>query len=226
MNRVGQKINIERMKKGLSEKALAKKLGVSEGFIKEVEQGKRVVNEKIIERISKILGANLNDLDLVEEIKMEDKAEKKNYVPSKKTRTKAEEPASIWTEAFNSILKSIPVYNYNMNKIIDNKLMPLVSNKIEGYAPDKVFFVEINDNDMIGFRIAKGDIAFLYNTIQINKEGIFLIEKEDKRLIRQVKRLEGNKLLLVYNNGTLKTETINAKDIKIIGKIIKNEILF
>lgn len=40
MSRVGEKIKEARLKSGLTQKALAKKLGVSDKFINEVEIGK------------------------------------------------------------------------------------------------------------------------------------------------------------------------------------------
>lgn len=49
MSRVGEKIKEARLKSGLTQKALAKKLGVSDKFINEVEIGKRVVQENFIE---------------------------------------------------------------------------------------------------------------------------------------------------------------------------------
>ena len=65
MSRVGEKIKEARLKSGLTQKALAKKLGVSDKFINEVEIGKRVVQENFIERASKLLNVDLNDVSMV-----------------------------------------------------------------------------------------------------------------------------------------------------------------
>ena len=61
MSRVGDKIKQVREAKAISQKQLGKKIGVSESFINEVEMGKKVINEKFLEKISKILGEEIED---------------------------------------------------------------------------------------------------------------------------------------------------------------------
>ena len=56
MSRVGDRIKQVRESKGISQKQLGKKIGVAESFINEVEMGKKVLNEKFLEKISKVLG--------------------------------------------------------------------------------------------------------------------------------------------------------------------------
>jgi len=77
MSRVGEKIKEARLKSGLTQKALAKKLGVSDKFINEVEIGKRVVQENFIERASKLLNVDFNDVSMVvtDEALMEERKE-------------------------------------------------------------------------------------------------------------------------------------------------------
>ena len=45
MSRVGEKIKEARLKAGMTQKALGKKLGVAEKFINEVEIGRKIVQE-------------------------------------------------------------------------------------------------------------------------------------------------------------------------------------
>ncbi|MEL7598249.1 MAG: helix-turn-helix transcriptional regulator, partial [Clostridiaceae bacterium] len=45
MSRIGDKIKEVRLSSKLTEKQLAKKLGVAESFIKDVELGRKVANE-------------------------------------------------------------------------------------------------------------------------------------------------------------------------------------
>lgn len=54
MSRVGEKIKEARLKSGMTQKALAKKLGVAEKYINEVEMGRKVVQESFIDRAAKI----------------------------------------------------------------------------------------------------------------------------------------------------------------------------
>ena len=65
MSRVGEKIKEARLKSGISQKQLAKKLGVAEKFINEVELGRRVAPENFIEKASKVLKTDFNDMSMV-----------------------------------------------------------------------------------------------------------------------------------------------------------------
>ncbi len=233
MSRIGQEINKLRLEKGISPKQLAKKLGVSEGFVLDIESGKKIINDEMIGRVSKALDFELGPIGL---FASEDKLGQTNTEPdSRKTPSKAASktnmiPASqqpiqeVWDDAFGNILKTVPIYSYRMDKIIDKKLLPIEKNKVEGFQKEKVFYLKIEDSDMSGFRIFNGDKAFSVLTNEIDNDGIYFVEYNDCRSVRQVKKLQADKLLLVYNKGTLITETISKKDIKILAKLIKLEI--
>ena len=79
------------------------------------------------------------------------------------------------------------------------KEMPIHSNKNEGHAQDKVLYLEIQNDEMSGFRMLKGDFSFAYLTKEVVNNGIFLVEYKGKRTIRQIKALGNSKLLLVSN---------------------------
>ncbi|MDF2523420.1 MAG: DNA-binding protein, partial [Clostridiales bacterium] len=193
---------------------------VSEKFIDDVEWGKRVLSDDILKRISKALGQEISDILLME-------AEAKD-IPMKEVRQPAvkvkQEVSEVWSDAFDSILKTIPVYDLSLEKILETRQLPVVSGKVDGYGKDKVFFLEIQDNDMIGFRILKGDIAFACTTHEIENNTICLVEFNGNRVIRQIKKLDQDKILLVNDSGRLTTETISVKQIKVLAKLIKLEI--
>ncbi|WP_446898077.1 helix-turn-helix domain-containing protein [Clostridium sp. LBM24168] len=221
MSRVGEKIKAARQGKGMSQKQLAKKLGVSESFINDVEIGRKIANQSIIDRLSKVLGKEMNDITMSfeEEIyKKEDNKIKYSVLADKK---KVNE---VWSDAFSDVLKNVPVYNYSLNGPIGFKKLPVIGNKIEGYPKDKVIYINIEEDDMIGFRIQKGDIALGHLTQQIDNNGIFLLEYKDKRAIRQIKKLDNSKVLLVSNKGSLRTETAEIKNLKTILKLDRLEI--
>ncbi|WP_111947644.1 helix-turn-helix transcriptional regulator, partial [Clostridium tetanomorphum] len=193
MSRLGEKIKNLRIECKMSQKQLGKKLGVSESFINDVELGRKVINENLISRIEKILGKGLNDLTISfeEEVYKDEKENKYNSLPKK------EEVKELWSEAFGSVLKNVPIYKYDLSKSIGWRQLPLKGNKIEGYAQDKVFFIEIQDDDMIGFRISKGDLAFAHVIHEIENNAICLVQHGDERKIRQIKKLDSNKILLI-----------------------------
>lgn len=222
MSRVGEKIKSARIELGISQKLLGKKLGVSEKFINEVELGRKIVSEGIIDKVSKILGKNINDITMSFEEQAYEEERNEKFAPvSKKEKTQVQD---VWSEAFGSVLKKVPVYGYNMDKVINFKQLPVINNKVEGYAQDKVIYLHIESNDMEGFRIQHGDLALAHITGEIENNSICLVEYNGKRELRQVKKLDNRKILLVSGGSSIRTETVEIKNFKIIAKLDKLEI--
>lgn len=230
MSRVGDKLKEARIKSGVSAKSLAKKLGVSEKYISEVESGRRVVQESFIERASKLLKVDLVEISMVVSDSVLEKEEKEmkataNVVKEKKVSPKIlGETSEVWTDAFSSVLKRVNIYDYNLKNVLGGKDLPNYSNKVEGYNADKVLYIKIQDNDMSGFRIMEGDIAFAHLVKEPTNNGIFLLENKGKRMIRQIKLLGNSKGLLVSNKGSVYTETVEINSIKVIAKLERVEI--
>ena len=225
MSRVGDKIKEARIQSGLSQKALAKKLGVAEKFINEVEMGRRIAQESFIDKASKILKADFNDVNMVvtDEALLEERKtmrEVKNNFSAKNNTSKDE----VWTNAFSSVLKNVPIVDYTLKNNKGFKELPIRSNKIEGFTQDKVLYIEIQDDEMSGFRILKGDIAFVHLVKEPTNNGIFLVDYKGKRAIRQIKLLGNSKALLVSNAGSLLTETMNLNEISVVAKLERLEI--
>ena len=127
MSRVGEKIKEARLKAGMTQKALGKKLGVAEKFIKNMvsaeKMGRKIVQESFIEKAAKILNADLNDVSMVvtDEILME---ERKSYAESNKKPTKIE-TNEVWDNAFSTVLKNVPIYDYNLKNILGKIEIPI-----------------------------------------------------------------------------------------------------
>ena len=221
MSRVGQRIKEARLKSGMSQKVLAKKLGVAEKYINDVELGRKVVQESFIGKAAKILNTDLNDINMVvtDEALME---ERKTLEVNK--RPKKVETSEVWNDAFASVLKSVPVFDYSLNSIKGKKELPVHSNKVEGFPQDKVLYIEVQDNDMSGFRMVKGDLAFAHLVKEPSNNGIFLLDYKGERIIRQLKSLGNSKYLLVSNGGALLTETVTVKDFEVVAKLERMEI--
>jgi transcriptional regulator with XRE-family HTH domain len=225
MTRIGEKIKLLRDQNGMTQKALAKKLGVSESFLNEIETGRKVANEGIITRISKIFGKELDDVNMYSEEQSDEKKEYSKVVSKAANKAvKKEEVNEVWNDALSSILKNVPVYKMDLKTIVSTRQLPVVSNKIEGYSQDKVFFIEVDNNDMLGFRISKGDIAFAHNTNEPVSNTICLLEYNGERVIRQIKKIDSNKMLLISNAGSVRTETVNIRDLKVLAKFDRVEI--
>lgn len=221
MSRVGQRIKEARLKSGMSQKVLAKKLGVAEKYINDVELGRKVVQESFIDKAAKILNTDLNDINMVvtDEALME---ERKTLEVNKKP--KKVETTEVWNDAFASVLKSVPIFDYSLNNIKGKKELPVRSNKVEGFPQDKVLYIEIQDNEMSGFRMIKGDLAFAHLVKEPINNGIFLVDYKGERIIRQLKSLGNSKYLLVSNGGALMTETVTVKEFEVVAKLERIEI--
>lgn len=238
MSRIGQEINKLRLQKGMSPKQLARAMGVSEGFVLDIESGKKIISDDMIGRVSKALDFELGPIGLfASDDSLNTGPEKTGSGPythtakAKATPSAAAPGASrnqpvqeVWDDAFGNILKTVPVYDYRMDRPLDKKLLPIEKNKVDGQQKEKVFYLLIEDSDMAGFRIFKGDRAFSVLTGEFDTDGIYFVEYNGTRAVRQVKRLQPDKLLLISNKGTLVTETISSKNIKVIARLLKIEI--
>ena len=218
MSRVGDRIKEVREAKAISQKQLGKKLGVSESYINEIEMGRKVINEKMLEKISKILGEEIEDTSV--SFHADEHVEERK---PKLERPSEEKVKEVWNDAFSSVLKNVAIYKYDLAKAIGIKQMPIISNKVEGYAQDKVLFLEIENDDMLGFRICTGDIAFAHLTHEIENNAISLVDYNGERVLRQIKKLDSNKILLISNKGSMRTETVQHKDVKVIAKLDRVE---
>ncbi|MGH4051802.1 MAG: S24 family peptidase [Clostridium sp.] len=217
MSRVGDRIKLVREAKAISQKQLGKKIGVSEGFINEVELGRKVINEKFLEKLSKTLGEEIEDTSV--SFQAEEREERK----PKLERPITGKVNEVWNDAFSSVLKDVTIYKYDLLKSIGTRQMPIISNKVEGYAQDKVLFLEIENDDMQGFRICSGDIAFAHLTHEIENNAITLVDYNGERVLRQIKKLDSNKVLLISNRISLRTDTVKHTDIKVIAKLDRVE---
>ena len=224
MSRVGEKIKEARLKSGMSQKLLAKKLGVAEKFINEIEMGRRVAQESLIDKASKILNADFNDVSMVvtDEALIEERKAMSD-VKNKSSKGNIEKD-EVWTNAFSSVLKNVPILDYSLKNNKGFKELPIHSNKVEGYSQDKVLYLEIQDDEMSGFRMLKGDLAFATLVKEVSNNWIFLVEYKGRRAIRQIKNLGNSKVLLVSNAGSLLTETMNLNDISVLAKLDRIEI--
>lgn len=220
MSRVGERIKEAREKSGMTQKALAKKLGVAEKFVNEVETGRKIINESLISKVSKVLNTDLNDINMVvtdEELQKELKAEKQVR------QTKPAEVNEVWNQAFGSVLKNVPIYDYSLAQVKGYKQLATASNKIDGHTANKVFYLKIENNDMTGYRIQENDLALCYSIKEIENNSICLVEFNGNRVIRQIKKLDNVKALLISNNGSMRTETANIKEVKSIAKLYRIE---
>ncbi|WP_168198202.1 helix-turn-helix domain-containing protein [Crassaminicella thermophila] len=223
MSRIGDKIKEERIKKGLSPKQLARKCGVAESFIIDVETGKKIISEQQLKQLSKILGKNLEEDVTLEPTKEKEETKPKKVQPSPQKRP-AVVPLNQWEEALSNIIKKVPIFDIDMKQIKGYKSFPIINRKVEGFNPDKLVYIEVPDEKLNPLRIHKGDKVLIYLNKEFVHNSLALVEYEGKKKLRKIKRAEGNKVKLITSLDETKTIIKDLKDIKIIGRGIRIEI--
>ena len=225
MNRLAEQIKRAREQAKLSEKALAKKCGISESYLRDIESGKKVVKEDIAENILKKLGKTMDFISMAEE---PPKEEIKGSPIRKKEAVKELQnydlnPTGAWQKALGNLVKTYPIQRMDTKKAVGEKSLPLMGNKVEGYHPDKLFFIEVTDNTLQGFRIKKGDVVTVLDTQEIENGAFYLINGEKGRMIRKLRR-DGSGKVSLFQGLEGESPVVKKKEqVKIIGKCIKAE---
>lgn len=218
MSRVGERIKEERLKAGISVKDFGKKLGLAESFVLEVESGRKIINENMIKKMEKLLNVNFS------ESSFETISEPVENTKEAITSSAPKAPNKQWEDAFSSLLKKIPICDIDMKEIYDYKYLPVFDKKIDGYSADKILFVKAGDDSMRGFRIHKNDIVMVYQSGELVNGSLLLVKGEEGNMIRQVKRLDANKALLISHSSEVRTHTWDIKGLTVLGRCVKVEV--
>jgi len=113
-----------------------------------------------------------------------------------------------------------------MVNITGYKSFPIIDKKVEGFNPDKLVYIELSDDSLSQYRMKKNDRCLIYLNQELKNNSFHLVEYDNKKYLRKVRRVEGNKIQLI--KGTIDDAAVikNMKEIKIIGKLIRVEIDF
>ena len=240
MSRLGDLLKTERLRREMTIKQVAKKGGVSEQYLKDVEEGKRIIPDDQARRILKKIGLSeqteqgftLDDIAATVDLqtvstpkpnKIEPDAPKEAvpmfYDDDQENKTVQ---GSVWLDALTSVLKRVPVYNAVMEEI-DRRLLPVLQGRIEGASPDKVFYYQMPDDSMRGFRILKGDLCFVVPAGSPIDGAVMLLELKGKRVLRKLKKLDSLSILLQSYDREYAAETWALPDVTIIGQAVRVE---
>ena len=232
MSRLGETIRAARIKAKMTEKALAKKCGMSDKVIKDIEMGTRIVSDEQAQRILKILGvANpiSTELEVAAEPEVQLRPRPRAYViptpePEKKQEVKTESDTvtDAWLDALGGVVKRVPIMDEN-GVVIDHILTPIVGGKIEGGSPDKVMYYRCPDDSLRGFRIHAGDLLLTVPAGKVEDEAIMLIVYGGQRIVRKVMKLDGGRVLMQSYDREFATVTAPLKEVLVMGKCVKLE---
>ena len=246
MSRLGDLIRTERIRQNMTPKQVARKCGVSESYIIAVENGTRIIADDQARRILKSIGLkqqteadfSLDDIaatvDLAQASPSLSGAVKKP-APAPAPRPQAEKVAStepdkesegvtgsIWLDALTSVLKNVPVMNAVLQPV-DHRLLPIIQGRIEGGAPDKVFYFLAPDDSMRGFRIHSGDLALIVPAQSPIDGAIMLVEYNNHRFLRKIKTLSPTSYLLQSYDREYDAVTVQLREFTCIGRVARVE---
>lgn len=237
MSRLGDLIMLERSRQKLTRKQVAKKCGISEGYLKDVEEGRRIIQDDQARRILKTLGTNsrneaefsLDEIAATVDLstlapKPAAPAPQKPAEPKPAPKPQShEEQSGIWLDALSSVLQPVPVMNAGWIQVA-RKLVPIQDGKIEGAKPDKVVYFLAPDDSMRAMRIEKGDLVLVVPQTLPVDGAIMLVEYGAHRCLRRIKLLGNSNILLQSGDRELGAESMHISDLKLIGKAVRVEI--
>ena len=239
MSIIGANIKNIRTKKNISIKELAKKCGISELFLADIESGKRVPNTQVVNSISKALTINIEAIEPQyfsdyfdgEEPKKEEVKKPSTVVATSKTLEKGYVSDNPLSTAFTKAANKIPVLNKITagkafpfeGDIIDYKYEPVFQGKQNNVSGENFIYFTVQDNSMSSARIMKNDLALVFITDSIFDKDIILVVFNGKTYIRRLKTVEDKKYLLYPENPEFEVLLADKKDVKIIGKIVRVE---
>ncbi len=228
MSRLGDTIRAARVKAKMTEKALGKKCGLAESYIKDVEAGRKIVSDDQAQRILKVLGvANpvSTELEVAAEPEVKLRPKPRAYVLDAKeqaenARRAAEESSDAWLDALGSVVKRVPVMAED-GLVIDHVLTPIVSGKIEGGAPDKVLYYRVPDDMLRGFRVHAGDLLLVVPTAKVEDNALMLVEHKGERMVRRLLKLDGGRIQMQAFDHEFSATVGTIVDVKVLGRCVK-----
>jgi len=232
VSRMGETIQKARLAAGMTEKALAKKCGLAESVVKDIESGRRVASDEQAQRMLKVLGVKnpiSTELEVAAEPEVKLRPKPRPYVlpaerPVEEAVTAAssasEEPSGAWLDALGGVVKRVPVCD-EKGLVLDHVLEPVIGGRIEGGAPDKVFFFRCPDSALAGYRIHAGDLLLTVPEKNPVDEAVMIVERSGFRQARKVRKLDGGKLLLQSFDREFRGETVELKSVSILGRCVK-----
>lgn len=238
MSRLGDLLMLERTRQKLTRKQVARMCGISESYLKDVEEGRRIIQDDQARRILNKLGTSQRneaefsldeiaatvDLGTLAPQKPSPQPEKKPEPRPEPARpVSAEEQSGIWLDALSSVLRPVPIMNAGWIQV-SRKMVPIQDGKIEGAKPERVVYFLAPDDSMRAMRIEKGDLVLIVPQNLPEDGAIMLVEYGAHRCLRRVKLLGNSNILLQSGDRELGAESVHISDIKIVGRAVRVEI--
>ena len=227
MSRLGDTIRNARLKAKLTEKALGKKCGLAESYIRDLESGRKIVSDEQAQRILKVLGVASpvsTELDVAAEPPVKLRPKPRAYVlpveqQAENARRAEEESSDAWLDALGGVVKRVPVMAPD-GLVIDHVLTPIVGGKIEGGAPDKVLYYRCPDDMLRGFRVHAGDLLLVVPAAKVEDGALMLVEHGGERTVRKLMKLDGNRIQLQAFDHEFTADVAPAAEVRVLGRCV------
>ena len=228
MSRLGDTIRTARLRAKLTEKALGRKCGLAESYIKDLESGRKIVSDEQAQRILKVLGVEnpiSTELEAAAEPPVKLRPRPRAYVlpveeQVEAAKKAAEESSDAWLDALGGVVKRVPVMADD-GLVIDHVLTPVVNGKIEGGAPDKVVYYRCPDDMLRGFRVHAGDLLLTVPASKAEDGALMLVEYRGERLVRKLLKLDGGRIQMKAFDHEFTATVGTIMDVKVLGRCVK-----
>ena len=145
--------------------------------------------------------------------------------PYKLPATEAEpQPAgdnAAWLDALGGVVKRVPVTDEDSN-VVDHVLVPVVGGKIEGGAPDKVFYFRCRTTRCAATACMRRP-AFVRARAEGGGRGHLLFFINGKRVARKANKLDGNRVHLQSYDREFTSQTLPAAEARVLARCVKLE---
>ena len=240
MSRLGDLIRLERTRQKLTYKQVARKCGVSEKYLEEVESGRRIIQDDQARRILRAMGmqqqteADFTLDDIAATVDLQSaavpsiaKAAEKKLTKKEKHEGTEEESSeavagSIWLDALSGVLKHVPVVNAAM-KEVGHRLLPITNGKIEGANPDKVYYLMAPDNDLRGFRVMKGDLLLVVPAQAPVDGALMVLDTPYGKILRKTVAMPNFQVMLQRFDQSCESEIKNLNAVTVVGRCVRLE---
>ena len=238
MSRLGDLLLLERTRQKMTRKQVARLAGVSEGYLKDVEEGRRIIQDDQARRILKKIGVSQSsdasftldeiaaavDLETITPPRRQSEpAPAPKAAPvAKHEPDSGEGPSGVWLDALSSVLRPVPIMNAGWMPV-GRRMVPIQDGKIEGANPEKVVYFLVPDDQMRAMRIEKGDLALVVPQSLPVDGAIMLVEYGAHRCLRKVRLLSPSQILLQSGSREMDAEALSVSEVKFVGRAVRVE---
>ena len=228
MSRLGDAIRKARLNAKMTEKQLGRKCGMSDGVIKDIESGRRIVSDDQAQRILKLLGAESpvsTELEVAAEPEVKLRPRPRAYVlPAEdvapEQQRASDESTDAWLDALGGVVRRVPITD-EKGIVIDHVLTPIIGGKIEGASPDKVLYFRAPDDSLRGFRVHAGDLLLTVPDNRARDNALMLIEYKGARIVRKLLKLDGMRIQMQSFDREFESVSAPAPEVRVLGRCVK-----